>query len=127
MEAKSQKSSDKDAETNLGDMYKRLRSIKNIRLVILVLKHGETISGSVVRIVNDYKEFLNIQEPELQQKIFKGIITHCDFDKSPENEDGEQFLDIIKSKGLQYSNKFKEQNAFKQEMKEIWKPETRKM
>ena len=98
MEAKSQKSSskkDKDAEENLADMYKKLKGIKNIMLVLLVLKNGDAISGSVVRIVNDYKEFLNIQDPKLQQKIFKGIITHCDFDKSPEDKEGDQFLDII--------------------------------
>lgn len=47
-------------------MYKKLRGIKNIMLVLLILKNGDAISGSVVRIVNDYKEFLNIQDPKLQ-------------------------------------------------------------
>ena len=80
-------------------MYNKLRGIKNIMLVLLVLKVDTEIAGSDIQIVNDYNEFLNIQDSKLQQKIFKGIVTHCDFDESPENEKKEELLDILKNNG----------------------------
>lgn len=83
------KEGEKGDEENLGDMYNRLLGIKNIMLVILVISNGGVISGSMIDIVKNYNEFLNIEDPNLQKQIFRGILTHCDFNSDTENANGD--------------------------------------
>ena len=67
----------------------------------------------------NYNEFLHIEDDtEMQKKLYKGVLSHCDFDESPENEDGEEYLDIIKDKVI----KDKELNILKNSFAEQMKP-----
>mgnify|MGYP006121352909 CR=1 FL=1 len=78
-------------------MYNKLKSIKNIQSVILVTKKGETLSGATVLMIRNYKEFLNIENPEHQKELFTCVYTHCDFDEDFENSAGENLMELIEN------------------------------
>lgn len=58
--------------------------MKNIRLILLLTKKGAVISGCVIKLINDYREFLNIKgKTSVERTIIKLFMTHCDLDDKP--------------------------------------------
>lgn len=59
------------------------------------MQRADQISGTTVQMIKDYKEFLNIPK-EHEKMLFRGVLTHCDFDTEAENPaDDDELLDII--------------------------------
>ena len=59
------------------------------------MKRGEVLSGTVIKVVRNYNAFLNEKDQNKKKNIFKGVLSYCDVDNSPENEEGDEYLDIV--------------------------------
>jgi hypothetical protein len=59
------------------------------------MKSSDVISGSVIRAIKNYNEFLCLNDPKIQRKLFKGIATFYDLDSSPINHEDDEILDIV--------------------------------
>jgi hypothetical protein len=75
------------SENNLATMREKLMGEKNILVVIFVVSRVGEISGTVIETFRSYIEFLGLkQDKQSQINLFKGIVSRCDFDESPEDE-----------------------------------------
>jgi len=70
--------------------------MENIRIICLMFKKDSIISGNVLRLLNDYREFLSLKGKSNEKTLIKVFMTHCDLDDNPFDTKDAYLLDDVK-------------------------------